>query len=68
MFVRSGGEIKILLGKWEMEGIPSVDAAQTDAARDAAGIGPPLTPVSSHDARTVAANLLDGTNRHRPDY
>nr|WP_206078994.1 NAD(P)/FAD-dependent oxidoreductase [Mesorhizobium camelthorni] len=37
------------------------------AAGDAALSGPPLTPVSSHDARVVAGNLLDG-NRHRPDY
>jgi len=37
------------------------------AAGDAAGSGPPLTPVSSHDAKVVAGNLLDG-NQHRPDY
>jgi glutathione reductase (NADPH) len=37
------------------------------AAGDAAGQGPPLTPVSSHDAQVVAANILEG-NRHRPDY
>jgi glutathione reductase (NADPH) len=37
------------------------------AAGDAAGQGPPLTPVSSHDAKVVAANVLEG-NRHRPDY
>ena len=37
------------------------------AARDAAGSGPPLTPVSSHDAKVVAATLLDG-GRRRPDY
>lgn len=37
------------------------------AAGDAAGKGPPLTPVSSHDGRIVAANLLEG-NKHRPDY
>jgi glutathione reductase (NADPH) len=37
------------------------------AAGDAAQTGPPLTPVSSHDAKVVAANLLDG-NRHMPDY
>lgn len=37
------------------------------AAGDAAARGPPLTPVSSHDAKVVAANILDG-NRHRPDY
>jgi glutathione reductase (NADPH) len=37
------------------------------AAGDAAAKGPPLTPVSSHDAKIVAANILEG-NRHRPDY
>lgn len=37
------------------------------AAGDAAQAGPPLTPVSSHDAKVVAANLLEG-NRHKPDY
>jgi glutathione reductase (NADPH) len=37
------------------------------AAGDAAAKGPPLTPVSSHDGKVVAGNLLEG-NRHRPDY
>jgi glutathione reductase (NADPH) len=37
------------------------------AAGDAAARGPPLTPVSSHDAKIVAANILEG-NCHRPDY
>jgi len=37
------------------------------AAGDAAAKGPPLTPVSSHDGKVVAANLLEG-NRHQPDY
>lgn len=37
------------------------------AAGDAAAKGPPLTPVSSHDAKAVAANILEG-NRHQPDY
>lgn len=37
------------------------------AAGDAAQMGPPLTPVSSHDAKVVVANLLDG-NHARPDY
>jgi glutathione reductase (NADPH) len=37
------------------------------AAGDAAATGPPLTPVSSHDGKVVADNLLEG-NRHRPDY
>lgn len=37
------------------------------AAGDAAQIGPPLTPVSSHDSKVVAANLLKG-NHQRPNY
>lgn len=37
------------------------------AAGDAAQVGPPLTPVSSHDAKVVAANMLKGNHR-RPDY
>ena len=37
------------------------------AAGDAAQQGPPLTPVSSHDAKVVAANLIDG-NHQKPDY
>jgi glutathione reductase (NADPH) len=37
------------------------------AAGDAAAKGPPLTPVSSHDAKVVAGNILDG-HRHKPDY
>jgi glutathione reductase (NADPH) len=37
------------------------------AAGDVAAQGPPLTPVSSHDGKVVAANILEG-NGHRPDY
>ena len=37
------------------------------AAGDAAQTGPPLTPVSSHDAKVVAANMLEGNHR-KPDY
>lgn len=37
------------------------------AAGDAAQMGPPLTPVSSHDAKVVAANLLEG-NHAKPNY
>jgi glutathione reductase (NADPH) len=37
------------------------------AAGDAAGKGPPLTPIASHDAKVVAENLLHG-NRRKPDY
>ena len=37
------------------------------AAGDAAQMGPPLTPISSHDAKVVGANLLEGNHRE-PDY
>ena len=47
--------------------LQSVSNPAVYAAGDAAQMGPPLTPVSSHDAKVVAANLLDG-NRHKPDY
>jgi glutathione reductase (NADPH) len=49
------------------EYLQSVSNPIVYAAGDAASSGPPLTPVSSHDAKIVAGNLLDG-NRHKPDY
>jgi glutathione reductase (NADPH) len=49
------------------EHLQSVSNPAVYAAGDAAQMGPPLTPVSSHDAKVVAANLLEG-NRHEPDY
>jgi glutathione reductase (NADPH) len=49
------------------EFLQSVSNAAIYAAGDAAAMGPPLTPVSSHDAKVVSRNLLGGNN-HRPDY
>ncbi|MET4702091.1 glutathione reductase (NADPH) [Constrictibacter sp. MBR-5] len=49
------------------EYLQSVSNPAVYAAGDAAQAGPPLTPVSSHDAKAVVANLLEG-NRHKPDY
>ncbi|TFZ04547.1 dihydrolipoyl dehydrogenase family protein [Ramlibacter rhizophilus] len=49
------------------EFLQSVSNPAVYAAGDAAAVGPPLTPVSSHDAKAVAANLLQG-NHQRPDY
>ncbi len=49
------------------EYLQSVSNPRVYAAGDAAGSGPPLTPVASHDAKVVAGNLLEG-NKHRPDY
>jgi glutathione reductase (NADPH) len=50
-----------------IEFLQSVSNPAVYAAGDTAAKGPPLTPVSSHDGKVVAANLLEG-NRHRPDY
>jgi glutathione reductase (NADPH) len=49
------------------EYLQSVSNPLVYAAGDAAAKGPPLTPLSSHDGKVVAANILDG-NRHKPDY
>jgi glutathione reductase (NADPH) len=49
------------------EFLQSVSNPAVYATGDAAAKGPPLTPVSSHDGKVAAANLLEG-NRHRPDY
>jgi glutathione reductase (NADPH) len=55
-------------GRLELnEYLQSVSNAAVYAAGDAAQKGPPLTPVSSHDAKVVAANLLNG-NHQKPDY
>jgi glutathione reductase (NADPH) len=56
-----GGRLKL------NEHLQSLTNPRVYAAGDAAGAGPPLTPVSSHDGKVVAANLLEGA-RHRPDY
>lgn len=49
------------------EYLQSVSNPSVYAAGDAAQQGPPLTPVSSHDAKVVSANILEG-NHYRPDY
>ncbi len=49
------------------EFLQSVSNPAVYAAGDAAQVGPPVTPVSSHDAKVVAANLLRG-NHQIPDY
>ncbi len=59
--VLKGGRLRL------NEFLQSVSNKLVYAAGDAAAAGPPLTPVSSHDAKVVAGNLLEG-NRHRPDY
>lgn len=49
------------------EYLQSVSNPSVYVAGDAARMGPPLTPVSSHDAKIVAANLLNG-NQQKPNY
>ena len=49
------------------EYLQSVSNPAVYAAGDAARHGPPLTPVSSHDGKVVAANLIEG-NHSKPDY
>lgn len=62
------GGIAAERGRLELnEYLQSVSNPAVYAAGDAAQQGPPLTPVSGHDAGVAAANLLEG-NRHRPDY
>lgn len=56
-----GGRLKL------NEHLQSTSNPAVYAAGDAAQMGPPLTPVSSHDAKVVAANLLGGNHR-KPDY
>ena len=67
--------LDLATGKVEFDGerlklnefMQSVSNPSVYAAGDAANNGPPLTPVSSHDGRVVARNMLEG-NRHKPDY
>jgi len=64
----SGAGIAVENGRLVLnEFLQSVSNPAVYAAGDAAAKGPRLTPVSSHDGKVVAANLLEG-NRHRPDY
>ena len=49
------------------EFLQSVSNPAVYAAGDAAMIGPPLTPVASHDAKVVADNMLKG-NHLKPNY
>ena len=47
--------------------LQSVSNPAVYAAGDAAGKGPPLTPVSAHDGRVASANMLKG-NERKPNY
>lgn len=60
--------VEVESGRLKLNGfLQSVSNPAVYAAGDAAQVGPPLTPVSSHDAHVAAANMLKG-NLRRPDY
>jgi glutathione reductase (NADPH) len=64
----SAAGVAVADGKLQLNDfLQSVSNPIVYAAGDAAAMGPPLTPVSSHDAKVVAGNILDG-NRYKPDY
>src|SRR5258707_65388 len=64
----AAGHVAVSKGRLELnEYLQSVSNTLAYAAGDAASVAPPLTPVSSHDGKVVAANILEG-NRHQPDY
>lgn len=61
-------DVSVRSGRVELnEYLQSVSNPAVYAAGDAAQMGPPLTPVSSHDAKIAAANMLDG-NKLKPNY
>lgn len=62
------GEVAVEDGRLKLDDhLQSTSNWRVYAVGDAAGVGPPLTPVSSHDAKIVAANLLGGGGQ-KPDY
>lgn len=64
----TAGGIAVKEGRLLLNGhLQSTSNPRVYAAGDAAGVGPPLTPVSSHDGKVVAANLLGEPSRE-PDY
>src|SRR5712691_2772006 len=61
-------DVSVKSGRLQLnEYLQSVSNPAVYAAGDAAQMGPPLTPVSSHDAKIAAANMLEG-NKLKPNY
>src|SRR6267378_2233594 len=62
------GDVSVKSGRLQLnEYLQSVSNPTVYAAGDAAQMGPPLTPVSSHDAKIAVANMLEG-NKLKPNY
>lgn len=67
-FDLAAGGVEVERGRLKLnEFLQSVSNPAVYAAGDAAQSGPPLTPVSSHDAAVAASNMVQGNHR-RPDY
>jgi len=61
-------DVAVKSGRLQLnEYLQSISNPAVYAAGDAAQMGPPLTPVSSHDAKIAAANMLEG-NTLKPNY
>ena len=64
----AGGVARDEFGRLRLNAfLQSTSNPRVYAAGDATGLGPPLTPVASLDAKAVTANLLHG-NQRQPDY
>src|SRR6266481_6389873 len=64
----TAGHVAVSKGRIELnEYLQSGSNPLVYAAGDAASVGPPLTPVSGHDGKVVATNILEGNHR-KPDY
>ena len=64
----SAANVAVVDGKLQLNDfLQSASNPIVYAAGDAAAKGPPLTPVSSHDAKVAAGNILEGP-RGKPDY
>ena len=61
-------DVAVKGGRLELnEYLQSISNPAVYAAGDAAQMGPPLTPVSNHDAKVAAVNMLEG-NKIKPNY
>jgi glutathione reductase (NADPH) len=64
----AAGEVETEKGKLKLDRhLRSTSNQRVFAAGDSAAAGPPLTPVSTHDADCVSRNLIESC-RHAPDY
>lgn len=64
----AAAQVRVSKNRLELnEYLQSISNPLVYAAGDAASMGPPLTPVSAHDGRVVASNILEGNSR-KPDY